>query len=493
MRLPKSRRARIILGGVLAVLVLAAVVGYGAWYNLFREEPQQLSSPEERFAYGSIGNEGGEGIPFEIWRVLPELFPEHLPGGAAAAGQGYAALGFFQEPGRDTPVGFSKKTIGFPRVGFNCAACHSGTYRIAANGERKVVLTAPSTRVDFQKYIRFLVASAADPRFTADRILPAIERHTDLSVIQKALYRSVIIPRTRSGLLEYQKRFTWMDARPEWGRGRIDPFNPVKFHQLGIDPAKDFTIGNSDMEPLWNMEPKASYALHWDGLDDNLTEVVLTGAIGDGATSVTGEPTDKLPVGDLKKVEDYIREVSAPKYPLPVDGELAARGKTVFGQHCASCHEFGGARTGTVIPLAEVGTDRHRLDMWTKQAADNYNDYANGYDFDFKHFRKTDGYASVPLDGVWLRAPYLHNGSVPTVDDLLKPAAERPNVFYRGYDVIDPERLGFVSSGPEAAKDGFRYDTRVDANSNQGHEGAAYGTMLPEADKRALVEYLKTR
>jgi hypothetical protein len=82
---------------------------------------------------------------------------------------------------------------------------------------------------------------------------------------------------------------------------------------------------------------------------------------------------------------------------------------------------------------------------------------------------------------------------VPTVDDLLKPAAVRPNVFYRGYDVVDPERLGFVTQGPEAAKDGFRYDTRVEANSNQGHEGAAYGTTLPEADKRALVEYLKTR
>src|SRR5215203_107839 len=103
MRLPKSRRWRILLGGGLVVLVLAAVVAYGAWYNLFREEPQQISSLEQRFAYGSIGNEGAEGIPFEIWRVLPELFPEYLPGGAASASQGYGALGFFTEPGHDTP------------------------------------------------------------------------------------------------------------------------------------------------------------------------------------------------------------------------------------------------------------------------------------------------------------------------------------------------------------------------------------------------------
>src|SRR3954447_25479994 len=102
MRLPARRRTRILLGVAGVVVVLAAVVAYGAWYNLFREVPQQISSPEQRFAYGSIGNEGGEGIPFEIWRVLPELFPEYLPGGKAAAAQGYGALGFSIEPGHDT-------------------------------------------------------------------------------------------------------------------------------------------------------------------------------------------------------------------------------------------------------------------------------------------------------------------------------------------------------------------------------------------------------
>jgi hypothetical protein len=247
------------------------------------------------------------------------------------------------------------------------------------------------------------------------------------------------------------------------------------------------------MEPLWNMAPKEGFALHWDGLDDDLTEVVLTGAIGDGASSVTGEPTDKLPVDDLKRIEDYIKKVKAPKYPLRVDRRLAARGKTVFNENCASCHEFGGARTGKVIPLAEVKTDRHRLDHWTKEAAERYNDYADGYDFDFKRFRKTNGYVAVAMDGLWMRAPYLHNGSVPSLEDLLEPASRRPKVFFRGYDVVHPSKLGFISQGPSARRQGFRFDTSKAGNSNQGHEGAAYGTNLPQADKRALVEYLKTR
>ena len=488
MRLPRTRRGRVILGAGLGLVLLVGVLAFAGWYKLFREVDQDFADPAEQFAYGSIGSEGTEGIPFEIWRVLPEIFPEHLPGKG-----GYRSLGLYQEKGRDTPVGFTKKTVGFPRVAFNCAACHSATFRAGREAKRQLVLTAPATTFDPQGYVRFLIAAGADKRFTADNILKAIDRHTDLSWIDRQLYRYIIVPRLRDALREQKRRFAWTNVRPDWGKGRIDPFNPVKFHQLKFDSKQDKTIGNSDMEPLWNMAPKEGFALHWDGLDDDLTEVVLTGAIGDGASSVTGEPTDKLPVDDLKRIEDYIKKVKAPKYPFPVNRELAARGKRVFADTCATCHEFGGARTGKVIPLAEVKTDRHRLDHWTKEAADRYNDYANGYDFDFKRFRKTNGYVAVAMDGLWMRAPYLHNGSVPSLEDLLKPARERPKLFFRGYDVVHPRKLGFITQGPSARREGFRFNTREAGNSNQGHEGAAYGTNLPEADKRALVEYLKTR
>jgi len=123
----------------------------------------------------------------------------------------------------------------------------------------------------------------------------------------------------------------------------------------------------------------------------------------------------------------------------------------------------------------------------------------------------------MPLDGIWLRAPYLHNGSVPTLRDLLEPAAKRPALFYRGYDVIDREKVGFVSNLPaEKGVAFFRYETRCiencaaeppartplednvclpgkwAGNSNAGHEGKEYGTDLSPEDKDAIVEYLKT-
>ena len=99
------------------------------------------------------------------------------------------------------------------------------------------------------------------------------------------------------------------------------------------------------------------------------------------------------------------------------------------------------------------------------------------------------GYVAAFLDGIWLKAPYLHNGSVPTLRDLLEPAAQRPKVFWRGYDVYDQTKVGFVSDTPAAQRVGTKLDTASKGGGNHGHE---FGTTLPAAEKDALVEYLKT-
>src|SRR4029450_9868187 len=107
----------------------------------------------------------------------------------------------------------------------------------------------------------------------------------------------------------------------------------------------------------------------------------------------------------------------------------------------------------------------------------------------FTHFRKTNGYANQPLDGIWARAPYLHNGSVPTLRDLLEPPEQRRQVLYRGYDVFDQDKVGFVSHVPEEhGRTVFQFDTRLPGNGNGGH---LYGTDLSAEQKKALVEYMK--
>jgi hypothetical protein len=136
-----------------------------------------------------------------------------------------------------------------------------------------------------------------------------------------------------------------------------------------------------------------------------------------------------------------------------------------------------------------VRTDPHRLDSYTPAFAANQYSLFPDSPYRFRRFRKTRGYANHPLDGIWLRGPYLHNGSVPTLRDLLEDPANRPVEFYRGYDVFDRERVGFVSTvAAEGSRRYFRYDTRLPGNSNAGH---VYGTTLSEEDKRAIVEYMK--
>ena len=250
--------------------------------------------------------------------------------------------------------------------------------------------------------------------------------------------------------------------------------------------------------PLWNLGTRTGpgRAFHWDGLNTDLREVVISSAIGDG-TPVSWvdrdvakwNNTDRREQSSLRRIQDYIARLQPPKYPLPIDAALAAKGEPVYRAQCADCHGPDGKRTGTVIPVEEVGTDRHRLDMWTKGSADAYNAHTDGYDWKMSNFQKTTGYLSPPMDGLWLRGPYLHNGSVPTLADLLEPVEKRPTLFWRGYDLLDAERVGFVSVGPEAEAAGSRHDVTEPGNGNAGH---TYGTTLSAEEKRALLEYLKT-
>ena len=475
---------------VAALALLALAGGLFAYDRFFREEPAPFfASDEEHFLYGSIGTEAEQGVPFWIWLVLPRVFPEHLPRPG-----GYASLGLLGVDGHEMPIGFSKVTVGFPRVGINCAVCHAASLRATPTDPPTIYPAGPSHQTTEQQYLRFLFACASDPRFTADTLLAEIARNVTLSTIDSLLYRFVIIPGTKRALLQLQERDAWMRRNPDWGRGRIDPFNPVKFTTL--KQPVDTTIGNSDMVPLWNLKQHAGYAYHWDGLNTNLKEVVLSSAIGDGATTKwvdrdnrKWDNTDPRTMSSLRRIQNYIEGLSAPKYPFPVDQALAAEGSQIYADHCASCHAPGGARTGTVVPAIEVGTDRHRLEMWTPASATAYNAYGEGHDWKFSHFRTTNGYVSVPLDGVWLRAPYLHNGSVPNLAALLEPVDRRPSRFSRGYDVYDPLQVGFVTDGSAAQTAGTSYDTAQPGNSNAGH---TYGTDLPAPSKRALLEFLKT-
>jgi mono/diheme cytochrome c family protein len=297
---------------------------------------------------------------------------------------------------------------------------------------------------------------------------------------------------------------------PAWGKGRDDPMNLTKYFMTGM--AKDNTTGQADFPSIWNLKVRKGPGLYlnWSCDTPAVRSVIIDSALGLGAApgNFPNQPEDLMGrvrgqldwlnwrmkrrawfEDRMAAVDDFLSELPPPKYPFPIDATLAAKGRPTYDQHCAECHEPGRARTNKPIPIAEIGTDRERMDTWIKEAADIANQRVKSFGINRPDMVKIEAYQSPPLDGLWLRAPYLHNGSVPNLNDLLKPVEQRAKVFYRGYDVYDPAEVGFITSGPAAERAGWRHDVTVRGDSNIGH---TYGTGLSAEEKMALVEYLKS-
>jgi mono/diheme cytochrome c family protein len=291
-----------------------------------------------------------------------------------------------------------------------------------------------------------------------------------------------VIKRTRDGILERADQNSWFAERPPQGPGRVDTFNPYK-RLFNFDMKADKTVGTADLPPLFNQRVRQGMWLHWDGNNNSVDERNKSAAIGAGATP------ESLDLPSLDRVAQWALDLKPPPFPAErVNAARAEMGRPVYQTACARCHALGGADIGQVTSLADVGTDPERVHSFTAALVERMNTLGTGLPWKFSHFRKTEGYANMPLDGVWLRAPYLHNGSVPTLRALLFPE-ERPAAFFRGYDVYDYGRVGFVAEGADAEQGGVLFDTRLRGNSNAGH---VYGRELPASDREALIEYLKT-
>ena len=253
---------------------------------------------------------------------------------------------------------------------------------------------------------------------------------------------------------------------------------------------EDKTVGQADFPSIWNLGVRkgTNLLLNWSGDTPAVRSVLIDSALGLGA-----RPNDWF----LKRMEDldnFLSSYGWPSWPYTngpyaLKPDLIARGKPVYDQHCSECHDVGKPRTSKVIPIEEIGTDRERLDSWNQAAADEANRRVKQMGINRPNMVKNHGYISPPLDGLWLRAPYLHHGSVPNLRELLEPVEKRSKVFQRGYDLYDPVNVGFVATGPEAERLGFKLDTTGRGNGNQGH---TYGVNLSPDDKNALLEYLKT-
>jgi len=205
----------------------------------------------------------------------------------------------------------------------------------------------------------------------------------------------------------------------------------------------------------------------------------------------------------FRDIQAWILSVEAPKWPWGLDSGKVSRGEVVFRENCSRCHGTKDHYPNKVIPLDEIGTDKTRYAGIEPAFGEFYNQSwfskeRNGWFGDGYKSQRSGGYQAPPLDGIWATAPYLHNGSIPTLEHLLN-SKTRPSVFTRtfrtneadydrvkvGWKTISPA-AGITDSALEARK---IYDTGKSGRGNQGH---TFGDGLTPAARGDLIEFLKS-
>lgn len=222
---------------------------------------------------------------------------------------------------------------------------------------------------------------------------------------------------------------------------------------------------------------------------------------------LNGPSAFKEAEADFVDIRQYFLSIEPPKYPYPIDADLAALGQKLFAANCSRCHGTYGPNPSypnKIIPIDEIGTDRRRYDGLEDRFGEYYDQTwfaqeQTGWFNDGYLAKASKGYQAPPLDGIWATAPYFHNGSAPTVFDVLN-SESRPARFTRSYrtgaDEYDPQKLGWkvtpVPANYEKTTpyEGRKvYDTHQIGRSSRGHE---YGDHLTEKERAAMIEYMKT-
>lgn len=249
--------------------------------------------------------------------------------------------------------------------------------------------------------------------------------------------------------------------------------------------------------PWWRMKKKNAMFYTAAGRGDHARSMIL-------ASTLCTDTVEEARAIDAyaPDIRAYIASLEAPKYPLDFDRKAAGRGRAVFEKHCYACHGTYGANPtypNLVIALEVIGTDPELALTATSGSEDRFFRWIQqSFYGENARLAPAPGYVAPPLDGVWVTAPYLHNGSVPTIEALLD-SSRRPTYWLRSFDSgsYDMRALGWkykeLPYGKQGATDPEErrriYDTTLPGYSNRGH---AFGDVLTGEDRSALLEYLKT-
>lgn len=250
----------------------------------------------------------------------------------------------------------------------------------------------------------------------------------------------------------------------------------------------DYVIG-SDVPPLWNVRKKNALYYTAVGRGD-FSKLLFQASVLGIADSVAARQA----VTEFRDVVAWLKSLEPPVYPKAIDHSLAAKGRPLFEEHCSGCHgTYGQEETypNKVVSLSLVKTDPYYATYAVNAPiVDWYNQSWFSTSYPLSWFEPELGYVAPPLDGIWATAPYLHNGSVPTLEDLLN-SPQRPLYWERSgrSDDYDYHKVGWAYQRKDNPRGKWTFDASIPGYFNTGH---TFGDKLSASERKAVIEYLKT-
>jgi mono/diheme cytochrome c family protein len=387
----------------------------------------------------------------------------------------------------------------------SCASCHSGvTYDSTGNPRPVVWLGLPNTSLDLDAYVDGVLDALRTAVKDREATFAAIQAlFPEVSADELKTLRKFVWPRLVDRLGQGTNGLPFRNGGP----GRSNGVEALKF-QFGLPAGAHPTASAVSMPYIgeqrlrWSLLADGIYKRHGDprfgprALAAAATPEQTAEMVSFVTVPTLGLEPEKAAkaVKPMSDVLVYMAEYEPPKFPGAIDRAAASRGAALYAR-CAGCHgefeERGGRLRLSSYPnrlstIDEIGTDVARLDVVSPTVVAAVAATPSGR---YIEAAETRGYVAPALVGVWATAPYLHNGSVPTLAELMSPE-KRPARFLVGGHRLDFVKVGIAYPADYQPWSTPRlFDTAEPGRSNRGHEREFEG--LSDADKADLIEFLK--
>lgn len=412
--------------------------------------------------------------------------------------------------------------IGVTIANSGCAACHSSVV-YGSDGQpdtSRVWLGTPNGSINLQAYAEDVFAALLAYSGDAKRLMRAVDHlFPETSWQEKVTLRLVVLPMIEAELAERNAKLGKLQPFSGGLPGATNGLNALEY-RLGLI-APDELVAESVFNSVPDLGGRVwrtgflnthTYAVpgaarlpettETDIDSDHLADLAAIIAYFTVPSMGVTEAVAEAHIDDAVDVATWMKSYEPQPFPGEIDTDLLPKGRAVFAQACSECH--GAYDSNLENPsllsfpnwLGDVGTDLARVELSGTDLANAVNGSAYGR---YISAQAAEGYIAPPLSGIWSSAPYLHNGSVPTLWHLMHPET-RPDRFVVGGHALDLDRLGIagVDDGvggwmPPEGHVPWSISAEINTDDfglgNEGHE--AEFEALSAADRAALMEYLK--